>query len=191
MTIMTSDARTIERHATGGDDEVLHALTRDVARPIRRIVEIGVADGHDTAFFLRTFRPDHLILIDADPANHPLIARAVAGHTPPGCTPIVETVCAYVGRGCGETIFAGATVPHRRLNDLIRGPVDLIKIHVDGCEMRVLESGDEPIARHRPLVIVRTGADTAATLQAWFAARRYQAPDVVARGPYRHLIFRP
>lgn len=191
MKMMNSSAATIEHPNTCGGDEALHALAGNPARPIRRIAEIGVGSGDDTAFFLRTFRPDHLILIDADPVNHPAIAESVARATPAGCVPIVETICAYVGRGCGETTFAGAKVPHRRLNELIRGAIDLIKIGVNGCELKVLESGDEPFVRHRPLVMIRTTAETMAPVQAWFAARGYKPPQVFVRATGHMLIFRP
>ena len=56
---------------------------------------------------------------------------------------MVETVCAFVGRGCGETTFAGATVPHRRLNALVPGAVDLLKIDVDGGD-DAERDGDDP-----------------------------------------------
>lgn len=195
MPLSTHNAAAIEAgafHAGGMLTEIdeLRTLNRFAGpHAIKRIVEVGVLVGNHTAYFLQTFRPEHLVLIDADPANLPLIERVVAANTPAGMAPIVETVTAFVGRGGGDTRFAGATIPHRRLSELVTGPLDLIKIDVDGAEATLLSHGGEPIVSHRPVVMIEVMPATDALVRQWFAANGYGPPQVFGHGGYANLIY--
>ncbi|MCB2106433.1 MAG: FkbM family methyltransferase [Rhodobacteraceae bacterium] len=171
------------------ETDELQALARCAAgRPIEQIAEIGVLIGNHTAFMLHTFHPDHLVLIDADPANIPLIEKTVRMNTPANTAPIVETVTAFVGRGGADVSFAGEMVPHRRLCDLVTGPVDLIKIDVDGAEIELLNAGGDPIERHRPLTLIETTPSSDAPVVEWFTSRGFSCAAMFDHGSYRNRI---
>lgn len=74
----------------------------------------------------------------------------------------------------------GTKFPMRRLDDIDLGPIDFIKIDVEGGELAVIEGGEDTIRRYRPVLMVeqkpghgaRFGVgDTAAVdlLQRWGA----------------------
>lgn len=61
------------------------------------------------------------------------------------------------GGGLGATRLvpdAAGSVPVRRLDDLAVGPVDLLKIDVEGMEMAVLAGAETTIARDRPFLFI-------------------------------------
>jgi hypothetical protein len=154
-----------------------------------RIAEVGVLVGNHTAFFLKTFAPTQLTLIDADPANLPFI-RATAGfNLPPGPQPEITLHCAYVGAQSHEAVaFAGATVPMRPLNALVPGPVDFLKIDVDGGELGLLAGAAEVIELYRPAVMIETTPATHGPVLAWFAARGYHERRTFDHGGYSNVV---
>lgn len=96
-------------------------------------------------------------------------------HVPPGSGPAVPRDGALqpLGQPPGG-------LPMRRLDDIDLGPIDFIKIDVEGGELAVIEGGEDTIRRYRPVLMVeqkpghgaRFGVgDTAAVdlLQRWGA----------------------
>ena len=156
-----------------------------------RVAEIGVLVGNHTAFFLQAFRPDFLIRVDADPANQPLMIRTVAANTPDHCRPAVEMLSAFVGRSGADTRSAGMTVAQRRLDQVVSGPIDLIKINVDGVEAELLQYGGTPIETHQPVVMIETTRQIDSFVCEWFLTRGHEAPVTFDRGNYRNLFFSP
>jgi hypothetical protein len=82
------------------------------------------------------------------------------------------------------------TVPLRRLDELVTGPVGIIKIDVEGAELGVLRGAERLIANTRPVIMFESGPGEAmyskASLWGWLAERRYEVfvPDRVAHnGP--------
>ncbi len=160
-----------------------------VGRKIKSIAEIGVLMGNHTAFFLKAFAPQQLILVDADPANLPFIANTVRNNSSSAVQ--LEVVNAFVGGGGGQTMFAGARVPHRAINDIISTPIDLLKIDVDGAEVSLLSGAGDVIERSRPLVMIETTPTTHTTVMDWFAKRGYTSTNTFDHGGYTNTILRP
>ena len=156
----------------------------------RHIVEVGVLLGNHSAFFLKTLRPDHITLIDADPANLPFIERTVA-YNAVNPRPTARIHNAFVGKSAGETTFAGAKVPVRSLTELVDGPVDFIKIDVDGGEESLLEGAEAVIQNTRPVVMIETTPASHGAVAAWFAARGYTLRKQFDHGDYRNVILSP
>jgi hypothetical protein len=171
-------------------DELQH-LARVLDRgKVRRIVEVGALLGNHSAFFLKALEPDHMTLIDADPANIPFIERTVFYHLPDS-RPEIDVKLAFVAATTGEGRFGAAKVPRRTLQELTQGPVDFLKIDVDGGEMGVLAGAAPVIDASRPAVMIETARDNHDDVLAWFAARRYQTNRVFDHGAHRNVILLP
>jgi hypothetical protein len=157
---------------------------------IRRIAEVGVLLGNHSAYFLKTFRPEAITLIDGDAANIPFIEHTVF-YNLPETRPQVDIQCAFVGGAPGEVSFAGAKVQRRTLTDLVRGGVDFLKIDVDGGELNLLAGAAAVIETHRPFVMIETTPATHNNVAAWFEARRYATKKVFDHGGHRKLVLVP
>ncbi len=158
---------------------------------IRSIAEVGVLLGNHSAFFLKTFRPDRITLIDADPANLPFIERTLFYNLPEP-KPAVDVQCAFVsGTSGGEVTFAGAKVPRRTLAELVREPVDFLKIDVDGGEVHLLTGAASVIEASRPAVMIETTPTTHDAVVAWFTARQYGVRKMFEHGSYRNTVLLP
>ncbi len=154
---------------------------------IRRIAEVGVLLGNHSAFFLKTFRPEHITLIDADPANIPFMQSTVTYNS--ALRPAIHN--AFVGDQDGEVTFAGSKVPMRPLSGLVDGRVDFLKIDVDGSEEKVLKGAAAVIETSRPAVMIETTPETHSAVIDWFTARGYCERRVFDRGNYRNVVLTP
>lgn len=159
-------------------------------RAIATIVEVGVLMGNHTAYFLKAFTPQRLILADADPANLPFIENTV-GNNATVPAPSLDLVNAFIGKGGGETHFAGVRVPHKRLDELVTTSIDLLKIDVDGAELDLLAGAENAIAAGRPLTMIETTPATHQGALAWFGQRGYDRVRTFDHGGYSNTIFRP
>jgi FkbM family methyltransferase len=158
----------------------------------QRIVEVGVLLGNHTAYFLKNFAPSHVTLIDADPANLNFMRRSAAFNLAAGPAPEVVIQCAYVGgRSADAVTFAGERVPQRSLAELVTGPVDFLKIDVDGGEVALLAGAASVIETHRPAVLIETTPTTFDTVQTWFAERGYVFRKVFDHTSYRNVVLMP
>lgn len=168
--------------------EELQFLGSVLGKP-QRIAEVGVLVGNHTAFFLKAFAPTHLTVIDADPANVPFIRANVGHNLDPLKAPEVTLHTAFVGAQAAEGVpFAGVKVPQKPLRDLVQGPVDFLKIDVDGGELGLLEGAASVIETHRPAVMIETTPATHDPVIAWFTARQYKVLRVFDRGDYRNVV---
>jgi len=168
----------------------LQYLKSLLGRP-QRIVEVGVLLGNHTAFFLKTFGPTHVTLIDADPANITFIRRTAACNLPAQPAPDIIIQCAFVGGRADTVNFAGVDVPQRPLAELVAGPVDFLKIDVDGGEMGLLAGAASVIEAHRPAVMIETTPTTHDPVCGWFQERRYEIRRVFDHGTHRNVVLTP
>jgi len=194
--LTTHNAAAVESsafHSVGALTEwdELQYLQSTLKKP-RRIVEVGVLLGNHTAFFLKNFAPQHITLIDADPANLNFIRRSAAYNLAAGPAPEVVIHCAFVGGRTAEAVtFAGAKVPQRGLGDLVAGAVDFLKIDVDGGELALLAGAASVIEQYRPAVMIETTPATHDAVVAWFEARNYTVRRVFDHGGYRNVVVMP
>ncbi|TAL01591.1 MAG: hypothetical protein EPO08_10070 [Rhodospirillaceae bacterium] len=194
--LTTHNAAAVESsafHSVGALTEwdELQYLATVLDRP-QRIVEVGVLLGNHTAFFLKAFAPTHVTLIDADPANLNFMRRSAACNLAPGPAPEVVIHCAFVGESVAEAVtFAGARVPQRSLADLVSGPVDFLKIDVDGGEVALLKGAATVIEQYRPPVMIETTSTTHEPVVAWFEARKYAVRRVFDHDSYRNVVVMP
>lgn len=174
--------------ATLHEWEELQFLAKHVANA-RCIVEVGVLVGNHTAFFLKNFSADRLVLIDADPANHPYIRRTIEHNLQRSPPPAVQLECTYVGGRSGQMMsFAGSEVPVRRLDEVVTGPVDFLKIDVDGGEVEVLEGAAGVVESRRPAIMIETARHTNAPVLAQLKAWGYEPRRVFEHGSYSNTF---
>jgi len=157
---------------------------------IKRVAEVGVLLGNHSAFFLKTFPLQQLTLIDADAANIPFIERTVF-YNLPDARPQVDIRCALVAGGSGDGRFAGAPVQKRTLAELVPGPVDLLKIDVDGGELELLAGAAPVVEASRPAVMIETTPETHEPVVRWFTGRRYTLARLFDHGGYRNVVLLP
>jgi FkbM family methyltransferase len=82
------------------------------------------------------------------------------------------------------------SVPLRRLDELVKEPVDMLKIDVEGAELGVLRGAEHLIANSRPVIMFESGPGeqmySQSALWEWLSERRYEifTPDRLAHaGP--------
>ena len=171
-------------------DELQH-LARVLDRvKTRRIVEVGALLGNHSAFCLKTFAPDRMTMIDADAANIPFIERT-AFYNLPETRPEIDVQLAFVADSPGEGRFAGAKVPRRTLQDLAPGPVNFLKVDIDGGEMALLAGAAPVIETSRPAVMIATCRDNHDEVLAWFGRQRYHTNRVFDHGAHRNILLLP
>jgi hypothetical protein len=64
-----------------------------------------------------------------------------------------------------------------------RQPPDVLKIDVEGAEMKVLEGGHETIAKHKPVILVEGPKDLWPQMAAFFKDLNYLLSDGHADNP--------
>jgi FkbM family methyltransferase len=179
-------ARTIE--ATGGfyEAELLADLRSRLFFP-HCAVDVGAHVGNHTLYFSRilglktiAFEPNARTfdLLLANVRENGVEAMCRLRHAAVGAAPgQVHTIAAAEtnsGMARVEADAAGDT-PLLRLDDELQndGPIDVIKIDVEGWELDVLRGAARVIDRHRPLLYVEASAATFARVRAYLVTCRY------------------
>ena len=95
----------------------------------------------------------------------------------------IGTAFAYPGVQVADRVQVQATTLNAALAGLDR--CDLIKMDIEGAELRALRGGEAALARLRPALILEVfdaalagSGDTVADLMAWLEAHGYQARDI-------------
>jgi FkbM family methyltransferase len=180
----------IEREQMRGlffEQDELTALAERLPRRMR-IVDIGANTGNHTLFFAAIMDAETVIPIEPQPRAAAAIRVAVAenGMSNVDLSRLGIAVGASSGRltaipatraGLGATQFSAdpqGTTRQARLDDLVAGPADFIKIDVEGMEMAVLAGAAALIERCRPALFIEVLDANAAELTAWADAHRYR-----------------
>jgi len=166
--------------------------------PCARFVDVGAHIGSVVAAVHRHSHAE-VVAIEAMPDKAAALRRKFPGVVVHGCA---------VGETTGEVSFfvvpkltgtsslvrsdnsVEITVPLRRLDDLVSGPVDILKIDVEGAELGVLRGAEHLITSCRPLIMFESGPGekmySQSAMWEWLSERRYEVltPDRVAHlGP--------
>jgi FkbM family methyltransferase len=153
-----------------------------------RIVDVGANTGNHTLFFAAVMQAEAVVPIEPHPRAVAAIRTAVAenrlgnvdlsrlgnavGATSGRLSPVLSE-----GGGLGATRFVPdprGSIPLAPLDALVAGPVDFIKIDVEGMEMEVLAGAASLIARCRPHIFVEVLDETVAEFVAWADANAYR-----------------
>ena len=172
-------------------EELDHLRSLTNGKSINHVVEVGVLLGNHTAFFLKCLSPSKLTLIDADPDNIPFIENTISYNVGNDPRPDVKVHNLFASNQSTKTRVGGKDVVTAGLDEIIRSPVDLIKVDVDGGEVNLLKGAENMIQDSRPLVMIETAPSTHDRVVAWFDGHSYTMDRVFDRGGYENVFFRP
>jgi FkbM family methyltransferase len=156
-----------------------------------RVIDVGANIGNHTLFFARVCGAREVIVFEPNPEVIPELRANLEKN---GCT---NVTCDYLGIALGAAHSTGSlmidsedmhilnrggtrlevgTGPIRveRLDALVFGEVDLIKIDVEGMALQVLEGCDRIVRRSRPDVVVEVSLKEMPGLYDWLARTGYR-----------------
>ncbi len=179
----------IEREEMRGlffEEEELRFLADRFPRGLR-IVDAGANTGNHTLFFAAAMDAEIVIPIEPVPRaiaairatveanalkNVDLSKLGVAIGAAPGRMKAIPSTTA----GLGATHFVedpDGAIPRVPLDDLVLGPVDLIKIDVEGMEMEVLAGASVLIAAQHPCLYIEVLDERIAEFMRWVDRNGY------------------
>ena len=152
-----------------------------------RIVDVGANTGNHTLFFATIMQAKSVIPIEPLPRAAAAVRSVVAANslanvdlsrlgTAVGAAPGKLAPVMSVTAGLGATHFQAApsgTIPLDTLDRLDLGPVDFMKIDVEGMEMDVLKGAAGLIAAQQPLLYIEVIDAGTAEFMAWVDRNGY------------------
>jgi FkbM family methyltransferase len=147
---------------------VRRMLAFETNEPAPRIIDCGANIGLASVYYARRYPHARLTAIEADPALAAICQRNLARN---GCTQFdVKAAAAWISHGETEFICEGADsgmlaslgtsvtgttrrVPSVRLRDYLDDTIDLLKIDIEGAELRVLEDCADRLGNVRALAV--------------------------------------
>jgi FkbM family methyltransferase len=179
----------IEREQLRGlffEEEELRFLAARLPRGMR-IVDAGANTGNHTLFFAAPMQAEVVIPIEPEPravaAIRALVSENQIGNADLTC--LGTAIGAMSGRmravpsataGLGATHFVpdpDGNIPLTTLDELISGPVDFLKLDVEGMEMTALAGAAQLIAAQRPVLYVEVVDENIGDFMAWIDANGY------------------
>lgn len=163
--------RRIRLSVVGGNIRI-HRLIDALTRPGATVVDVGANIGYNTLYAARRVGPKgRVVAIEPSPDNlsvaadnvaaaglSNVILRPVAAGRSPGQRDFyvrgeTSAVNSFFPTSCYAEVTGVLKVPVERLDDLVDGDADLVKIDVEGAELDVLE-GMERLLRRPSLALV-------------------------------------
>lgn len=195
----------IEREQTRGqffEEAELEELKRVVGTGAR-IVDVGANTGNHTVFFAGPMQAASVVAVEPLPGAVAALRAAVErnGLADVDLTQLGVGVSDRTGRarlvtsqrgGLGATSLEpdpAGEVPVVPLDSIIAGPVDLLKIDVEGMEMMVLAGARALIRRWRPKIFIEIANANTTAFTSWLAANGYEVLKVFSdKGHANYLI---
>jgi FkbM family methyltransferase len=167
--------------------------------PGAHIVEVGAYIGNHVVYYSRFMRPLSLTVLEPNPEAIELLRRnleanAVSnadlsrlGFAAAATAENYELVCdSTSNRGATRLVHsAGGQVRSAPLDDLIAGPVDFIKIDVEGMELDVLAGASRIVAASRPKIMIEVFRHHIPRFEQWLSLNQYR---VAHRIEYVHAV---
>ena len=150
-------------------------MPSELYAPIKNecIVDCGAFDGDTMRMFLSAIGTwQSYTAIDADPYNIEKVKASIQHDIPERLRAVTQAVHAAVSNGSGTVSFhagnrtashiseeetakdTAISVPVVKLDDIINGPVTLIKMDVEGFELRALQGAEGLILTNQPLLTI-------------------------------------
>jgi FkbM family methyltransferase len=156
--------------------------------PGAHIVEVGAYIGNHVVYYSRFMRPLSVIVLEPNPEATELLRRNLAanavgnadlsrlGIAAAAGAENYELVCDSVSnRGATRLVRnAAGQVRSSPLDDLIAGPVDFIKIDVEGMELDVLAGARRIVAASRPRIMIEVFRHHIPRFEQWLNLNQYR-----------------
>lgn len=184
--------------------EELDALSRYV-KSGAQVIDIGANVGNHAMFFATRMQAARVVVVEPNPlAAAPLMANVLLNRL----DGVIDLTLLGVGlsdasaggygmkrhdRNLGATkMFAGkGALQVHAGDDLLEAEApDLIKVDVEGMEMKVLSGLKRTIATHRPVILIEIDEESANAFDTWREAHRYEIVQSVRHSRKRcnHLL---
>ena len=171
LTVCVPGPRKIRLSVVGGNIR-MHRLIDATVTPGATVVDVGANIGYNTIYAARrTGRSGRVVAVEPAPDNlavlernlaaarlsNVVVERAAAGRAAGTCDFYLRGATSAVNSLYPESCYAAVTgvlrVPVARLDELVDGEADLVKIDVEGAELEVLE-GMSRLLRHPRLALI-------------------------------------
>ena len=180
---------TPERAGDEANDYIASTLLTGLCLPGRTFVDVGSHIGSVVSQVLRKCPDVSIEAIEADPTKAKSLAKKFPGVRVHACACAAETgtLSFYLDelrpgysslvRPENSTAIKEIVVPVARLDDLVAGrAVDVIKVDVEGAELRVLSGARAIVEVCRPTIMFESvggSVDEWSEIWDWFNSRRY------------------
>lgn len=179
----------IEREQMRGlffEAEELRFLAGRLPRGLR-IADVGANTGNHTVYLAGVMAAERVVPIEPDPRAAAALRAAVTenalsnvdlsrlGVAAGADTAMLRAVPSATA-GLGAMHFVPdplGSVPQRRLDELLDGPIDFLKIDVEGMEMAVLAGAAGLVSRYRPHLYIEVVDESIAEFMDWADRNRY------------------
>ena len=195
----------IEREQTRGlffEAAELEVLKRRIG-PGAVIADLGANTGNHTVFFAGPMRAARVVPFEPLAELADIIRWTVArnglanvdtSHLEIGLAdrPARMAVRRSERGGFGATRLVpdeNGTVPVARLDDVLTGRLDLLKIDVESMELQVLAGAEATILRERPVIFIEIAHDNTVAFMTWLGERSYRIERIFPdKGHANYLI---
>lgn len=195
----------IEREPTRGQFFEAMELEelRKVIRPGARVVDIGANTGNHTVFFAGPMRAQSVLAIEPLPPAITALTASVArnGLTNVDLSRLGIGIGAREGRarlvfsqrgGFGSTSLEADPAGDIRiapLDAVVSGPVDFLKIDVEGMELEVLAGAERVIAQSRPRIFIEIANRNTMAFMQWSERADYRVTRIFTdKGHANYLV---
>lgn len=156
-----------------------------------RFLDIGANVGNHSVFFGKIMKAQHILPIEVNPRVLEILKTNIVLNG-------LEEVCdmTHLGVGFHDARVDDAAIGFRERNiggaklsydggdlrlvkgdDVVKSPFDLVKIDVEGAEIKVLKGLQEFVDKHRPHFFIEVENQNADAFENWMAANRYAPID--------------
>ncbi len=167
--------------------------------PGAHIVEVGAYIGNHVVYYSRFMRPRSVTVLEPNPEAIELLRRNLEANAVGNADLSQLGIAVAAGAGtyefvCDSASNRGATrlvhnaagqVRSAPLDELIAGPVDFIKIDVEGMELEVLAGAGRIVAASRPRIMIEVFRQHIPRFEQWLNLNQYR---VAHRIEYVHAV---
>ncbi|MBL8579468.1 MAG: FkbM family methyltransferase [Mesorhizobium sp.] len=178
---------------------------RKVVKPGAHVVDVGANTGNHTVFFAGPMKAASVLPFEPLPAAAKALRSAVErnGLANVDLSRLGVGVADCEGRmslhfsgrgGLGATSLMpdpDGEISVAALDSLVSGPVDLLKIDVEGMEMGVLAGSRELIRRFRPLIFVEIANRNTTAFMGWVKSADYRVVRIFTDKGHANYLLAP